>query len=169
MAVNPRIEYFWRDLLAEYCQGLESHAVYTAPPFFVASVHGISNRSIPHLPLHMHAEDIIPTFLTSNIFIEICFSKALTLTRLRPYEMFKLLLIVSINNTVSLWGILNFRLRRDAFPYRLVRRIPLKVGVPYPLQSKIGTPPPYLRWTILALQISLNAWLPPHPLHCNGQ
>jgi len=169
MAVNPIIECFWRDLIPEYCQGLESSAVYTAPHFFVESVHSRSNRSLPRLPLHMHAEDIIPTFLTSNIYIGICLPEALTLTRLQSHEMFEVLLIVGINKSVGLRGILNFRRLRDAFPYRLARGIPLKEGVSYPLQSKVRTPPPHLRWTILALQISLNAWLPPRPLHSDGQ
>lgn len=78
----------------------------------------------------MHAEDIIPTFLTSNIYIGVCLPEALTLTRLRSYEMFEVLLIVRINKSVGLRGILNFRLLRDAFPYRLARGIPLKEGVP---------------------------------------
>jgi len=69
MAVNPIIECFWRDLAPEYCHGLESSAVNTAPPFFVESLQGRSNRSLPRLPLHMRAEDIIPTVLTSNIHI----------------------------------------------------------------------------------------------------
>jgi len=169
MAVNPIIEWFWRDLVPEYCQGLESSAVYTAPPFFVESVQGHSNRSLPRLLLHMHAEDIIPTFLTSNIFIGIWLPKALTLTRLRSHEMFEILLIIRINKSVGLQGILNFRLLRDTFPYRLARGIPLKEGVSYPVQFKVRTPPPHHRWTILAVQISLNAWLPPLPLHSNGQ
>jgi len=169
MGVNPIIECFWRDLVPEYCQGLESSAVYTAPPFFVESVYGHSNRSLPRLPLHMHAEDIIPTFLTSNIYIRICLPKALTLTRLQSYEMFEDLPIVRITKSVRLRGILNFRQLRDAFQYRLPRGIPLKEGVPYPLQSKVRTPPPHLRWTILRMQILLNAWLPPRPLHSDGQ
>jgi hypothetical protein len=68
------------DLVTEYCQGLVSSAVYPAPPFFVESVHGRSHRSLPRLPLHMHADDIIPTFLKSNIYIRICLPKAVTLT-----------------------------------------------------------------------------------------
>jgi hypothetical protein len=44
--------------------------------------------------------------------------------------MFQVLLIVSINKTVALWGILNFRLLREAFPYWLAKGIPLKEGVP---------------------------------------
>jgi len=168
MAVIPIIECFWRDLVPEYCQGLESSAVCAGPHFFVESVHGRSNMSLPRLPLHVHAEDIIPTFLTSNIYIGICLPKALTLTRLRSYEMFKVLLIIRISKSVGLRGILNLCLLTDTFPYRLARRITLNEGVPYPLQSKVRTPPPHLRWTILALQISLNVWLPPRPLHSDG-
>jgi hypothetical protein len=44
--------------------------------------------------------------------------------------MFEVFLIVRINKSVGLRGILNFPLLRDAFPYRLVRGIPLKEGVP---------------------------------------
>jgi len=80
MAVDPIIECFSRDLIPEYCKGLESSAVYTAPPFFVESLHGDTNRSLPRLPLHMHAEEIISTFLTSNIYIGLRLPKALTLT-----------------------------------------------------------------------------------------
>jgi hypothetical protein len=93
----------------------------------------------------MHAEDIIPTFLKSNINIGISLPKALTLTRLRWYEMFEVLLIVRINKLVGLQGILNSRLLRDAFPYWLGSGIPLKEGVSYLLQSKVRTPPPHLR------------------------
>jgi len=93
----------------------------------------------------MHAEDIIPTFLKSNIYIEICLPKALTLTRLWSYEMFEVFLIVRINKSVGLRGILNFPLLRDAFPYRIARGIPLKEGDPWTLQSKFRTPPPHLR------------------------
>jgi len=169
MAVNSIIECFWRDLVPEYFQGLVSSAVYTAPPFFVKSVHGRPKKSLPCLPLHMHLEDSIPTFFTSNIYIGICLPWALTLTRLRFCEMFKVLLIIQINKSMGLRGVLNFRPLRDAFPYCLARGIPLKEGVPYPLQSKVRTPHPCLRWTILALQIALNAWLPPHQLHSDGQ
>jgi len=72
MAVDPIIECFWRDLVPEYCQGLESSLIYTAPPFFVESLQGRPYRSLPRLPLNMHAEDIIPTFLMSTIYIWIC-------------------------------------------------------------------------------------------------
>ena len=129
MAVNPIIESFSRDLVTGYCQSLESSAVYTAPPCFVETLPGRSNRSLPHLPLHMHAQAIIPTFLTWNINIELCLPKALNLTQLQSYEMFEVWLIVRINKSVSLRGILNFRLLRDAFPYRLARGIPVKEGV----------------------------------------
>jgi hypothetical protein len=145
MPVNSKIECFSRDQVPEYCLGLEASAVSTAPPFFVESLHGRSNRSLPRLLLHMHAEDIIPTFLTSNIYIGLFLPKALTLTRLRLYEMFKVLRIVRMNKGVGLRRILNIHLLGDAFPSLLVRGILLKKGVPYPLQSKVRTPPPHLR------------------------
>jgi hypothetical protein len=44
--------------------------------------------------------------------------------------MFQVLQIVRINKCVGLPGILNFRLLRDAFLYRLAGEIPLKEGVP---------------------------------------
>jgi hypothetical protein len=44
--------------------------------------------------------------------------------------MFEVLPIVSINKCVGLWGILNFRLLRDEFPYWLASGIPLREGVP---------------------------------------
>jgi hypothetical protein len=145
MAVNPIIECFGRDLVPEYSQRLESSAVYTAPPFFVECVHGRSNRRLPPLPLHAHADDIIPTFLTSNIYIGIYLAKALTLTPLWSYEMLEVLPIVSNNKSVGLRGIVNFRLLTDSLPSRLARGIPLKEGVLYPLQSKVRSPPPHLR------------------------
>jgi hypothetical protein len=83
MPVDPMIECFSRDVVPEYTQGLEASVVCTVPPFFVESCHGRSNRSLPRLLLHMHAEEIIPTFLISNIYIGLCFPKALTLTQLR--------------------------------------------------------------------------------------
>jgi len=69
MAGNAIIECYRRDLVPAYCQGYESSAVYNAPHFFIKSVRGHSNRSPPHLPLHVHAEDIGSTFLTSNIYM----------------------------------------------------------------------------------------------------
>jgi hypothetical protein len=39
---------------------------------------------------------------------------------------FAMLLLVRINQSVSLWGILNFCLLSDVFSYRLARGIPLK-------------------------------------------
>jgi hypothetical protein len=43
--------------------------------------------------------------------------------------MFEVLLMVRINKSVGLLGILNFPLLRDAFLYRLARGIPLNQGV----------------------------------------
>jgi len=62
MPVNPIIECFSRDVVPEYCQGLETTAVSTEPPFFVEYFYGRSNWCLPRLPLHMYAEVIIPTF-----------------------------------------------------------------------------------------------------------
>jgi hypothetical protein len=45
-------------------------------------------------------------------------------------KMFEVLPIVRINKCMGLWGILNFRLLRDAFPYWLASGIPLREGVP---------------------------------------
>jgi len=56
---------------------LESSAVYTAPLFFFESLSDCSNRSLPRLLLLMHAEEIIPIFLTCNIYIRLCLPKAL--------------------------------------------------------------------------------------------
>jgi len=119
--------------------------------------------------MHMHAEDIIPTVTTSNIHIGWCLLKALTVYCLRSYEMLNVLLIVWINKSAGLCGILNLPQLRDGFPYWLAIVIPLKEGVPLPLQSKVSTPPPHLRWRFHSLQISLNGWLPPRPLHSDGQ
>ena len=88
---------------------------YTAPPFFVESLLGRSNRSLPRLPLNMNAEAIIPSCSTWNISSGLGHPKALTLTQLRSYEMFEVLRIVRINNSVGLWGILKFRLLRERF------------------------------------------------------
>jgi len=169
IVVNSIIECFSKDLIPEYWQGLESDTVYTVPPFFVESLKGHSNRSLPCLPLHVHAEEIIPTFLTSNINIRFCLPNALTLKWLRSYKMYKVVLIVRINISMGLRGIIIFHLLRDAFPYRLARGIPFKEGVLYLLWSKVRTTPPHPRWTIYALQISLNVSFPPHPLDYDGQ
>ena len=141
MAVNPIIDCFSRDLIPEYCQGLESCAVYSAPTFFVEILPGRSSRSLQCLPLHMHAQAVIPTFLISNIYIGLSLPKAPSLTRLWSYEMFEVLLIVRINKRLGLRGILNFHLPRDSFQDRLVRGIPFKEGIPLPLQSIVRTPP----------------------------
>ena len=157
IAVNPIMDCISRNLVPKYCQGIESSTVYTAPPFCVESLCGRSNRSPPCLPLHMHAEEIIPTYLGSSIYIGLFLPKPITLTQLRAYEMFEVLLIVRINKTVGVRGILNFRMLRDVYPYRVARGIPLKEGVLYPLQFKVRTAPRHLCGTIPALQISLNA------------
>jgi len=104
MTVNPIIECYSRDLVPEYYQGLESTVVYTAPPSPVQTLPGPSNWSLPCLPLHMHAQAIILTFLTSNIYIGLCLPKALTLIRLRLYQMFELLRIIRINRSMGLRG-----------------------------------------------------------------
>jgi len=168
IAVNPIIECFWRDLVPKYCQGVQSSAVYTGPPFFVDSVHGRPYWSLPCVLLHLHAEDMVPTILTLIIYIGICLPTALTLTRLWLYEMFEVLRFISMNS-MGLWGLLSFCVLKDAFPYPLGRWIPFKEGVPYHLQSKIRTPPAHLRWTILALQIVLNAWISPWLVHSKSQ
>jgi hypothetical protein len=59
--------------------------------------------------------------------------------------MFEVLPILTINKSLGLQGIFNFSLLGDAFPYQLAREIPLKEGVPYALQSKVGTPHRHLR------------------------
>jgi hypothetical protein len=129
MAVNPIIESFGRDLVTDYCQGLECSAVYSAPPFFVETLPDRSNRSPHRLPFNMHTLAIISTFLTWHINIGLCLPKALTLKQPRLYKMFEVLLIVRINKTVGLRGVYNFHLIRDTFPYRLARGIPLMEGV----------------------------------------
>jgi len=80
MAINPIIECFSRNLVIEYCEGLKSSAVYTAPPIFVKTLHGCSNRIQPPLPLHGHAQATICTVLTLNISMRLCLPNALTLT-----------------------------------------------------------------------------------------
>jgi len=169
MAVSPRMEWFSKYLIPEYCQGLESSAVYTAPPLVVETHRCCSNWSLPRLPLHLNAQAVIPTFLTLNIYIGIYLPKSLTLTWLRLYKMFEVLPIVRISKVVGLWRILNFHLLRFRLKYWLAKGIPLKKGVQQPLQSKFRTPHPYLRWTIMLLQISLHAWLPPCLLHSDSQ
>jgi len=169
MAINPIIAYLWSDLIPEYSEGLEYSVVYTLHSFFVKSLHGRVNRSLPCLQLHTHAGKINPTFLTSNIYIGLCLPRAHTLTRLQMYEMFEVLLLIRIKQRVRSRWILNFDLLRDTFQYHVARGIPHKEGVLYPPQSMVRTPPPPLCWTILKLQISLNAWHPACPLHCEGQ
>jgi len=78
----------------------------------------------------MHAEDIIQTFLTSNIYIGLYLVKALTLPRDRFKEIFEVLLVVTMNNSVRLRGILDIPLVGDPYLYWLARGFPLKEGVP---------------------------------------
>jgi len=94
------------DLVTEYCQGLDPSAVHTAPPFVVATLYGRSNMSLPCLPLHMHGQAILPTFLTSSIYIELCIPTAITMTLLWPYKMFEVLIITINNKSVRLPAIL---------------------------------------------------------------
>jgi len=47
MIVNPIIESFSRDLVSEYCEGLQSSAVNTAPPLFVETLAAHANSSVP--------------------------------------------------------------------------------------------------------------------------
>jgi len=77
----------------------------------------------------MHADEIIPTVMTWNIYIGLCLSEAHARIRCQLYEMFKVKLLVSINKHTGLQGTLNFPLPRDSFWYRLARGIPLKEGV----------------------------------------
>jgi hypothetical protein len=118
-AVNPIIECLSRDLVTINCQGLQSSAVYTAPPVFGKTLSHHSNWSVHRLQLHMHTQAIISTFLTSNCYIILCLPKALTLTQLWSYEIFEVVLIFRITNNVGVRGILNLHLLRDTFPYRL--------------------------------------------------
>jgi hypothetical protein len=99
--------------------------------------------SLPPLLLDLHAQAIVPTFFVSNIYSGLGIPETLNLTRLQSYEMFEVLLIIRINKYVGLQGILNFHLLRDVFPYQFARGIPVKVGLLYPLQCKVRTPPPH--------------------------
>ena len=101
-----------------------SSMAYTILPIVFKSLHGQSNRRLHYLPLHMHGEEIVPTYFTLNIYIKIWIPPALTLTRLESYKIF-------INNkSVGLRGILHFPLLRDAYPDWLASDIPLNEGVP---------------------------------------
>jgi len=117
MAVNPKIECFWRDLVTEYCHGFESSSVFTPPPFFVETLPGRSNPTLPPLTLHMHPQEVIPTFLTSNIYIGLYFPMARTLEWPRSYEMVKVLPIFRTIRGGGIRGNLNFRLLGDSFWY----------------------------------------------------
>jgi hypothetical protein len=98
-----------------------SNAVYTAHPIFVETVPGRSKSSLPRPPLHVHAQAIVPTYFMSIIYIGLCRPKALTLTQLWSYKMFQVLLIVRINNSVGLRGIVNYHLLHDTSQYGLAR------------------------------------------------
>jgi len=78
----------------------------------------------------MHADKIIPTFITSNIYFGLCLPKALTLIQLWLDEMFEMFPIISINKSVGLRGILNSGLLSDMLPSWLARDISLKEEVP---------------------------------------
>jgi len=108
MALNPIMECFSRDLVTEYCHGLETSTVHTAPPVFVETHPGRSNRSLPCLPLHLDAQANIPQFVTSNSYIGLWLPKCLTLTRLWSYVIFDVLLLVRNIKIVGLGGILNY-------------------------------------------------------------
>jgi len=169
MPVNPIIEWFWRDPIPEHCQVLDASVISTGPPSLVEGLDGRTNRSVPRLPLQMHANESIATCLTSNIYLGLLLTQPLTLTQIRSYEILKVFPIVRINTSESVRDILNFHLRRDMFPYRLARGRPLMWGVLYSLQSKVRTPLPHCHRTIPMWQISLNAGLSPRPQHCDGQ
>jgi len=128
MAVNPSIECFSRDLIPEYCHGLEFSVVYTLPLFWVESLPGRSNTCLPPLTLPMHAEEINPTFLTLDIHFGLWLPKALTLIQFRSYKMSKVLQIVRILQCVGLLRILNFPLLWDMFLDWLARGIPHRGG-----------------------------------------
>jgi hypothetical protein len=167
MAINHIIHCGSRDLVLEYCHSMESTEGYTVPPFFVKFLPGRSNRGLPYLPMHMHAKDMIPTILKSNIYFRLGHPNALTLTWLWSYKIFKVSQRERVNNSVCHWRFLNFRMLWDAFPYCLSSGIPPKEGVPYHLQCKLRTAPSHIYWIFLASQMSLNAWLPPCLLRCD--
>jgi hypothetical protein len=86
VAVNPIIESFSRNIVPEYHHGIESSMVYSEPPISAESLPGPSSRSLSCLLFHWHVEEIIPTFLMSNIYVRLCLDKALTLKQLRSYK-----------------------------------------------------------------------------------
>jgi len=69
----------------------------SVPPIVVESLPGRSNRSLTRLTLHIHGDEITPSFLMLNMNIRLCLPKALTLAALRWYEIFQVLLIVRIS------------------------------------------------------------------------
>jgi hypothetical protein len=66
---------------------LECSAVYNAPSICDRSLSSHFDRSLPHLPLDKHAEETIPTFITSNIYIGIFLPKALAKIQPRSYKI----------------------------------------------------------------------------------
>jgi len=130
MAVNPRIEYFSSNLIPEYLQSVECSTTYTVLHFFVKCLPCRSNRSPPRLLLQMQVDEIIPTFSTSNIYIGHYLPTELTLPWPQSYEIFEVLLNISINNSIGLRGFLNFCMLIHTFLYWLARGIPLKASVP---------------------------------------
>jgi hypothetical protein len=108
MEFYPKIEWVARDLVPQYHQDLESNAVYTVPPNYVESLHGHSNRALPHMLLYMHAEEINTTFIMSNVDIGVCLLKALNVTRLWPYELIHIMLIVRTYTTLGIRDIPTF-------------------------------------------------------------
>jgi len=81
----------WRPRVSPQSKVIYSLGRDTLPlHFFFESLPGCSNRSLPLLPLHMQGEETIPTFVMSNINIWLRLPNALTLTRLRLYELFRI-------------------------------------------------------------------------------
>jgi hypothetical protein len=82
----------------------ESGVVYSAPPFFVESFPGHSNRSLLLLLLQMHNQEITDKFFASNLYIGLRLPKDLTVNHLRSYETLHIWLIVTNHNWVVAQG-----------------------------------------------------------------
>ena len=91
-------------------------------PFVVECLEGRTNRRLPRLPLHMHADQISPGILMSNIHIGRSVPKAFTLSHLQSYEMLEVLVIVRIYKSVGHRGILKVHLLRDTVPYCISKK-----------------------------------------------
>jgi hypothetical protein len=161
IAVNHIIECISRDLITKYFQGLKFSMVYTAPPGFLETLTVGSNRNIPRLPLYIGVQAAIHTFYTLNMYIARCLPQPRILIRLRSCKLFKVLVIIIINQWVCHCGNLNFGLQCDPLLNWLARGIRIKEGVPYPRPPMVITTLPHFCWTILALKISLKVWLVP--------